>query len=134
MADKDTHNESTKTRGNLVVNPSEFTGSFELNVEVGKSMPKLKPNEYECAACGEIYELDPDFDAQAEYEENFPTYAKNNEPVDIVCDDCYKQLTAWKSPEEAERELSQQDTRSTQKPSRGKQKIAKGQPKEGNKL
>jgi hypothetical protein len=74
---------------------------------IGKSFPKLKANEYQCSACGEIYEYGwSDDEAQAEYEENFPTYAKRNDPVDIVCDDCYLQLIAWKSPQEAESEAS----------------------------
>lgn len=91
----------------ITITPDTLVANYELKVDVNKSLPKLKANEYQCAACGEIYEYGwSDDEAQAEYEENFPTYAKRGDAVDVVCDDCYLQLTAWKPPQEAEEEVA----------------------------
>ena len=66
----------------------------------------MSNDTYDCAACGETYECGwSDDAAQIEYEHKFPKHAHAQAPVDVVCDDCYLQLTAWKSPEEAEAEL-----------------------------
>lgn len=90
----------------IIVKPEDIVGCYEPAVDLAKSQPKLKDNEYQCAACGEIYEYAwSDEEAQTEYETKFPKHAEAGEAVDTVCDDCYKQMTAWKSPEEAEAEL-----------------------------
>lgn len=107
MADLTKHSDGEQpvATKSITVTPDMISGNYEFKVDIDKSVPKLKANEYQCAACGEIYEYGwSDDEAQAEYEENFPTFAKRNEPVDVVCDDCYLQLTAWKSPKEAEAE------------------------------
>ena len=65
----------------------------------------LNPNEYRCENCLEVYERDrPDTETQAEYEANFPNAARQKVPQAIVCDDCYKEMIAWKDPKEADRE------------------------------
>lgn len=52
---------------------------------------KPGPNQYECAACGGIFDKErPDEEADKEYEELFPAHA--DEPREVVCDDCFKKM------------------------------------------
>jgi hypothetical protein len=45
---------------------------------------------YTCAMCGETYKKGwSDEEAKEEYEEAFPC-ADSEEPIRVVCDDCYK--------------------------------------------
>jgi len=52
----------------------------------------MKPNEYKCDCCGEIFESEwTDEDAKAEAAEN----GFNDTPADemcVVCDDCYREI------------------------------------------
>jgi uncharacterized protein with PIN domain len=95
-----------ETSKSITITPDMIEGNYELKVDVSKSQPKLKPNEYRCENCLEIYEKDwSDEEAQAEYEQNFPN---SGEEQAIVCDDCYKKMIAWKSPKQyANERLSQ---------------------------
>lgn len=125
MADsQDTQNaNSTHTTKSITVTPDMIEGNYELKVDLSKSVPKLKANEYQCAACGGVFGKGwTDADAQAEYEANFPTLS--NTPYDVVCDDCYLQLTAWKSPQEAEAEVTDL-VQNSRKPAKTHTKSAK---------
>ena len=52
---------------------------------------ELKPNEYRCAICGNVYEKgQSEEEAHAELESNFPDVSV--EDCDVVCDDCYKKM------------------------------------------
>ena len=52
---------------------------------------KPGPNQYECAACGGIFDKGrPDEEAVREYVELFPTHV--DEPREVVCDDCFKKM------------------------------------------
>lgn len=49
----------------------------------------MGPNEYQCAACGEVYEKGwTDEDAASEREEN----GWSSLECEVVCDDCYKMM------------------------------------------
>lgn len=59
----------------------------------------LKPNEYRCAHCGEVYEKGwTEAEALAESAENFGPIASDD--VAVVCDDCYKKMVAAIPPKE----------------------------------
>ena len=61
--------------------------------------------EYTCAACGGEFQSGwSEAEAEAEYINNFKKHAEANVERDLVCDDCYEQMIAWKSPKEAEKE------------------------------
>jgi hypothetical protein len=54
-------------------------------------MSQLKPNEYECAVCHEVFEMGwSEEEAEAELKTKFPGFEKSE--CDIVCDDCFKLL------------------------------------------
>lgn len=58
---------------------------------------KLKDNEYQCAKCKGIFEKGwSDEEAIKEAEEKFPIESgfEAAHEMDIVCDDCYKELIA----------------------------------------
>ena len=94
---------SSKGQTTIKVTPDMITSDMSVKVDVSKSEP-LNPNEYRCENCLEVYEKDwSDDEAQAEYEANFPNAAKQGVPRAIVCDDCYKEMIAWKDPKEADR-------------------------------
>lgn len=59
----------------------------------------MKPNEYQCAMCGGIFEKAiSDEQAAKEYIEAFgPVLAMDN--YDVVCDDCYQNIRPDKHPE-----------------------------------
>lgn len=60
---------------------------------------------FTCANCKDTFGKGwSDEEAQAEYAENFTESAIRGVEIDVVCDDCYKELTAWKSPQQAEDE------------------------------
>lgn len=66
----------------------------------------MKDDEYTCASCKETFSMGWSNEAaQAEYEHKFPVQAKHNVPVDIVCDDCYKKMMKWKTPEQSDKEF-----------------------------
>lgn len=49
-------------------------------------------DEYTCAVCGETYKKGwSDEDAFEEYQETFPDVPEN-EPMEVVCDDCYQRM------------------------------------------
>ena len=51
----------------------------------------MKPNEFQCSICNEIYEKEwTEEEALQELDENFPGYSKDD--CGIVCDDCYKKI------------------------------------------
>lgn len=51
----------------------------------------IKENEYQCAMCKNVYEKgQSDEEAMSEAEENFPGVP--GEEMEIICDDCYKQM------------------------------------------
>jgi len=51
----------------------------------------MKPNEYKCAACKNIYERAvTDEEAQAEAVEIFGEFTP--EDFDLICDDCFKRV------------------------------------------
>jgi rubredoxin len=61
----------------------------------------MKPNEFECAACHNIYDKGwSDDEAKAEATEIF---GKNpdewNEPQVLVCDDCFEKMNPANHPE-----------------------------------
>ena len=54
---------------------------------------KLKPNEYQCAKCGEIYEKGwSDEEALKEAKELWKP-EEIEQGLEVVCDDCFKQFT-----------------------------------------
>ena len=56
--------------------------------------------EIKCAHCRREYPRNPDFteeDMRKEYAENFPDDPEMKEEVDLVCDDCYKEMISWKN-------------------------------------
>ena len=64
----------------------------------------LKPNEYQCAHCGNVYEKGwTDEESKSEAEEIFgkhPDDWKGGQAV--ICDDCFKELDPRKHPTELE--------------------------------
>jgi len=57
-------------------------------------MKKLKPNEYQCALCGEIYEKGwSDEEAYAEATEIFGKPPEEwDEEQAVICDGCFRQM------------------------------------------
>lgn len=56
-----------------------------------KPKPVLKPNEYQCAKCKEIFEKGwSDEEAHAEKEKLFPQLEPEDEA--IICDECFKEI------------------------------------------
>ena len=77
----------------ITITPDMIVGNYEVKVDISKSQPKLKKNEYQCENCLNIYEYGwSDDEAQAEYEQNFPLSAKYGAEPAIVCDDCYYKM------------------------------------------
>jgi len=69
----------------------------------------VKNNEYRCAMCQVVYEKTwPDEEAYAEYRELFPESAKRQVDTDVVCDDCFKSMTAQLPPAQAEKDHYEQ--------------------------
>ncbi len=59
-----------------------------------KLMLKLFPKKwYQCANCGEIYQKgSTDEECAEEYKENFPNDPNREWPIEVICDDCYKEF------------------------------------------
>lgn len=54
--------------------------------------------EYTCARCLGVFGAGwSEEEAEAEYRRDFPELAAANAPRDVICDECYKQFTGWKS-------------------------------------
>lgn len=56
-------------------------------------------NEDICALCGTLLEeetLPEKIDREAEFRQNFPKTAKSSLKIQIICDDCYKKIQAWR--------------------------------------
>jgi len=57
----------------------------------------MKEKEYRCAMCGGIFEESTsEEEAWEEHDRNFP--GEPHETAEIVCDDCYQEMTALESP------------------------------------
>lgn len=51
----------------------------------------LKDNEYECYICHQVFEKGwSDEEANEEYKKEFSGW--ENEPKEVICDDCYKKI------------------------------------------
>lgn len=60
-------------------------------------MLKLLPDKwYQCAKCKNIYiKKWTDEEARKEYKENFPNDPNVEYPVEVICDDCYREFKPW---------------------------------------
>lgn len=59
----------------------------------GNTKADLAPNEFFCAACGAIFEMEgTPGDALAEFAENLPEHQLEADNYRLVCDDCYRIL------------------------------------------
>jgi len=52
--------------------------------------PGLKPNQYQCTMCREIFDKEPEDEALAELELEFPGFTPTE--CGLVCDDCFKMV------------------------------------------
>jgi ssDNA-binding Zn-finger/Zn-ribbon topoisomerase 1 len=61
-----------------------------------------QPLEYTCDKCGEAFVSGwSDEEASAEFEENFPETADEEETA-VLCDDCYKAFMQWLETQDRE--------------------------------
>lgn len=77
----------------ITITPEMITGDYKVKVDIAKSQPKLKKNEYQCEMCRNVYKYGwSDKEAQAEYERNFPVASLYDQNPAVVCDDCYYKI------------------------------------------
>jgi len=60
----------------------------------------MKPNEYQCAMCGNIYEKEmTEEEAYNECVDNFGKEMADHAEMDVICDDCYKKIMPSEHPD-----------------------------------
>lgn len=61
----------------------------------------MKPGDsYKCAECGGVFETswsDQNAEAEASADGLTPEFREADGGTEIVCDDCYKEMTAWQT-------------------------------------